>query len=121
MRSLMERAAEEFLNEGYEYQAAKKILDDTPPELQSAARAQLLPKRTVPDGCFIWLNYLIWLEGVLEVVPSLPLLAVEVEGLLALRRSRDRFRSTHPACPSCGMPNEPHALRCRECMGEISK
>jgi hypothetical protein len=120
-RELLTRAAEEFLNEGYEYQSAERILRETPPELQAEARRKLLPSRTVPDGCFVWLGYLVWLEGVLEIAPSLPLLASEAEGLLILRRARMRFRASHPPCPHCGMPNEEHALRCRECMKEIQR
>jgi hypothetical protein len=119
-RALLEKAAQEFLVEGYEYQAAEKTLRDTPPELLPEARAHLLPKRTVPDGCFVWLNHLVWLESVLEVVP-LSLLAIEVEGIIVLRRARERFQRDHPPCPACGMPNEKHALRCRECMEEIKK
>lgn len=79
-----------------------------------------MPPRTVPQGCFEWIGYLIWLEGVLEVT-DLPLLAVETEALLALKRERQRFQAEHPPCPRCGMPNEAHALRCRECMGEIAR
>jgi hypothetical protein len=119
-RSQLAKAAEEFLLEGYEYQAAEKILRETPAELQDEARRRLLPKRTVAEGYFIWLGYLVWLESVLEVQPSLTLLAGEVEGLIILRRARDHFRATHPPCPHCGMPNEEHALRCRECMKEIA-
>jgi hypothetical protein len=120
-RELLTQAAEEFLNEGYEYQSAEPILRDTPPELQAEARRKLLPTRTVPDGCFAWLGYLVWLEGVLEIAPSLPLLASEAEGLLILKRARNHFRASHPPCPHCGMPNEAHALRCRECMKEIQR
>jgi hypothetical protein len=118
-RSLLEKAAEEFLAEGYEYQTAAKILEKTAPEHLEEARRKLLPPRTVPDGCFVWLSYLIWLDDILEVVPGLQLLASEAEGLLVLRRARNRFLNTHPPCPHCGLPNEAHADRCRECMGEI--
>jgi hypothetical protein len=114
------RAAAEFFEEGYEYPIASKILADTPVELQAEARGKLLPRRTVPDGCYVWASYLIWLERVLDVV-DLQLAAAEVEGLMILRRERNRFESGHPPCPRCGMPNALHLLRCRECMAEIGK
>lgn len=119
------RAVREFFEEGYEYPVASKILRDTPAELQAEARRKLLPPRTAPDGCFVWLAYLIWLERVLDLSPGIgamvSLHATETEGLLLLKRERSRFQASHPPCPHCGMPNEVHALRCRECMGEIAK
>lgn len=120
-RGLLERAAGEFLLEGYEYRTAGKIIQDTHPDDREEAREKLLSPRTVPEGCFVFLQYLIWLEQVLEIVPSLQLMAEEVAGLLILRRARNRFQHAHPPCPHCGMPNEEHALSCRECMKEISR
>jgi len=79
-----------------------------------------MPARTVPDGCFLWIDYLLWLERMLEI-EDLPLNAVEAEALLVLKRERNRFQAEHPPCPHCGMPNESHALRCRECMEEIKR
>ena len=116
--AMLRRAAAEYFNEGYEYSTAAPILRDTPPELQAEAREKLLPKRTVPDGWFTWVSHLVWLERVLEIAP-VPLDAAEVEGLLILKSERTRFQNAHPPCPHCGMPNEVHALRCRECMGVI--
>lgn len=112
-------AAAEFFEEGYDYPVASKTLRDTPAELQEQARREMrYGMRSVPDGCFVWIGYLVWLERVLDVV-ELPLLAVEVEGLLLLRRERNRFEAGHPPCPHCGLPNATHLLRCRECMGEL--
>jgi len=115
---LLARAAQEFFNEGFSAPEAERILERTPPELRAAARATLMPPRTVPDGAFGWVGYLIWLEGVLEIV-QVRLTAVEVEALITLKRARNRFQAEHPPCPHCGMPNEAHALCCRECMKEI--
>ena len=115
---LLRRAAQEFFEEGFAAPEVERILRGTPPELQEDARRSLMPARTVPDGCFAWVNYLVWLERVLEVAP-VPLNAIDVDALLALKRERSRFEAAHPPCPHCGMPNEAHALRCRECMGEI--
>ena len=120
-RELLEKAAEEFLLEGYEYQTAKSILERTKPEDLAEARSKLFAPRTVPDGCFRWLRYLIWLDDVIEVAPGLPLNADEVDGLLVLRRARDHFQAEHPPCPHCGAPNERHALRCRECTEAIKR
>jgi hypothetical protein len=113
-------AAREFFEEGYAYPEASRTLAQTAPEHQAEARKALLPQRTLPDGYYVWIAHLIWIERVLEIV-SLDLAAVEVEGLLMLKQERNRFQAAHPPCPHCGMPNEAHALICRECMGEIGK
>jgi hypothetical protein len=117
---LLRRAAAEYFNEGFVYAEIHRILENTPPENRQAARDSLLPPRSVPDGCFIWIGHLVWLERVLEIA-NVPLTAAEAEGLLVLQRERNRFQAGHPPCPRCGMPNEPHALNCRECMAEINR
>jgi hypothetical protein len=116
--AMLRRAAAEFFIEGFVAPEAARILANTKPEDQEKARQSIMPPRTAPDGAFAWINYLIWLEQVLEVV-DVPLNGVEVEALMALKRERIKFQNAHPPCPHCGMPNEAHALRCRECMGEI--
>ncbi|MHB1673771.1 MAG: hypothetical protein ACYCSP_05920 [Acidobacteriaceae bacterium] len=118
--NLLRRAAQEFFAEGFAAPEAERALRGTDPELLEEARKSFMPPRSVPDGCFHWIHYLIWLEGVLEIT-DVPLTAEEVEALRTLKRERARFQAEHPACPHCGMPNESHALRCRECMGEIGK
>lgn len=111
-------AAAEFFLEGYEWPDTKRKLDQTPPELKAEAMRSMMQPRTLPEGCYVWVAYLIWLEGILEVT-TVALFAVEVEGLLLLKQERIRFQNAHPPCPQCGMPNERHTLRCRECMAEI--
>ena len=116
--ALLKSAAAEFFIEGFMAPEVNRILATTEPARQEAARKSLSPQRTVPDGAFAWVNYLIWLEQVLELV-DVPLSGVEVEALMVLKRERNRFQVEHPPCPHCGMPNEAHALRCRECMESI--
>lgn len=116
--AMLKRAAAEFFIDGFAAPEVNRILASTAPELQEAARASLCSPHTVPDGGFVWIGYLIWLEQVLEIV-DLPLMAVEVQALMVLKRERNSFQASHPPCPHCGLPNEAHALRCRECMGEI--
>lgn len=121
-RALLEQAAKEFLIEGYEWPEVEKVLRSTAdPAARQEAREKLLSPRTVPDGCFYFLQHIIWLDGMLEIAPHLPLFAEEAEGLLILRRARNWFQRTHPPCPYCGMPNEEHALQCRECLKEIAR
>jgi hypothetical protein len=114
------KAIQEFFLEGYEYPEASKMLESTRPEHRAAARAKLFTPRTLADGYYTWVFYLVWLERILEVA-QIPLFAVEAEGLVVLRQERNRFQASHPPCPHCGMPNEQLAFRCRECMGEIGK
>ena len=115
---LVRRAAAEIFNEGFMYAEIDRTLKNTAPEMRVEAYEQMRPKRTVPDGCFDWVHHLIWVENLLEIV-DLPLTAIEAEGLVALKRERIRFQAEHPPCPKCGMPNETHAFKCRECMADI--
>lgn len=115
--AVLKCAAAEFFLEGFMAREVARKLEHTPPELQGAARQSMMP-RTIPDGGFVWIGYLLWLEQVLEIVP-VTLNAWEVEALMVLKRERACFQAEHPACSHCGMPNEAHALCCRECGGEI--
>ena len=116
--ALVRKAAAEHFSEGFMYAEMERILKNTDPLKRAQAYEAMRPKRTVPDGCFAWIAHLVWLEGLLEIADP-RLTADEAEGLLVLKRERTRFQAEHPPCPKCGMPNEQHALRCRECMAEI--
>lgn len=119
-RALVRKAAAEYFLEGFLYAEIDRVLRNTEPSLRAEAYERLRFKRSVPDGCFSWIQHLVWLEGILDVT-ALPLNAEETEGLVVLKRERLRFQAEHPACLKCGMPNEAHALRCRECMAEIPR
>lgn len=116
--ALVRRAAAELFNEGFMHAEVQRKVRSTPEHLRMDAYESLQPKRTVPDGCFDWIDHLVWLEKMLELV-DLQLTASEATGIVELRRERARFQREHPACPQCGMPNEPHAFTCRECLAEI--
>lgn len=116
---LLRRAAAEYFIEGFLSAETRRRLDQALPEERIDVLEAMQPLRTVPEGCFTWIAHLIWLEQVLEIVP-VPLTASEVEGLLVLKQERLRFQAEHPPCPKCGMPNEEHAIRCRECMAELN-
>jgi hypothetical protein len=116
--ALVRRAAAEYFIEGFLYAETERILKNTPVELRVEAFESRRPPRSVPDGCFVWINHLVWLERMLEVT-ALALTADEAEGLRVLKSERLRFQAAHPPCPHCGMPNEKQAFRCQECMGEI--
>ncbi len=114
-------AAEEFLEEGYAYPIAARELRNTAPEYQAEASLKLFPRRRSADGFFLWLQHLIWLEGVLEIQPHLELTAEQVEGLRILRLARSRFLRSHPPCPHCGMPNDPDTFNCRDCLKKVKR
>jgi hypothetical protein len=116
--ALVRRALAEYFLEGFEGVELDRRIKSTPEDLRLQALESLQRRRTVPDGCFLWVQHLIWLERMLEIAP-VPLSAVEALGLIELKRERNRFQAEHPACPHCGLPNEPHAFTCRECMAEI--
>jgi hypothetical protein len=116
---MLRRAAAEYFVEGFLGGELRRILAQTEDvEARLAARERMLPQRQAPDGYFVWINHLVWLERLLEIAP-VRLTAAEVEGLMVLKDERNRFEAAHPACPHCGMPNERLTLRCRECGGEI--
>lgn len=117
-RALVRKAAAEFFAEGFMHAEIERIIENTEPAMRAEAYETMRPKRSVPDGCFTWIAHLVWLERLLEIVDA-PLTAQEAEGLMALKSERARFQAEHPPCPKCGMPNEEHAFRCRECMAEI--
>ncbi len=116
--ALVRKAAAEYFLEGFMYAEIDRVLKNTLPETRAEAYERMRPQRTVPDGCFAWIGHLVWIENMLEIA-DLQLTAVEAEGLLLLKRERSRFQSEHPPCPKCGMPNEAHAFKCRECMADI--
>lgn len=113
------KAAAEYFNEGFESGEIRRILRDTDPALRVEAYEARRAPRSVPDGCFRWVEHLVWLESVLDY--GVDLTAEEAQGLVIVKRERARFQSEHPYCSKCGMPNEAHALRCRECMAEMPK
>lgn len=115
---LLRRAAAEYFTEGFMHAEIERILKNTEPALRAEAYETMRVKRSVPDGCFTWVAHLLWLEEILEVAQP-ALTAEQAEGLVVLKRERKRFQAEHPPCPKCGMPNEEHAFRCRECMAEI--
>jgi len=115
---LVRTAAAEYFIEGYLYAEMRRIIENTDPDRRVEAYEQSRPPRTVPDGCFGWITHLIWLENLLEICP-LQLTAQEAEGLVTLKRARVKFQAEHPPCPKCGMPNEAHAFKCRECFADI--
>lgn len=113
-------AATEFFEEGFAFAAVEDILRNTSPEHLEEAERVHLPRRQSADGLFDWLHHLIWLEGALEVQPSLMLTAVELQGLQVLRRARHEFERTHPRCPQCSNANDRYDFRCRSCGAELN-
>lgn len=119
-RSMASIAINELFDEGFMASEIARTIANTEPDLRPHAYESMRPERTVPDGCFEWAHHLVWLEQLLEVSP-VPLMAIEAEGLVMLKRERARFRNDHPPCPRCGMPNDKAAFACRECFAEIRK
>lgn len=115
----LEIAIAEFFEEGYAYQVNKHEIDETPLDLRSEAVAAMLPQRSQAEGFYLWVRYLAWLDGVLDLAPHLSLARIEAEGLNAFRRGRTQFQRSHPPCHHCGMPNEAEAYSCHHCWKEI--
>ena len=60
------------------------------------------PQRTLSPGYYRWSGYLFTLEEMRDCgIPVSDLQAIELEGLLEVRRARHTFNVAHPCC-SCG-------------------
>lgn len=117
----LELAIEEFLEEGYAYQVNRLEIEETPEADREEALRKMLPPRLQAEGYFCWLRHLVWLDGIRELAPELRCTALEVEGLAALHRARNRFQRSHPPCPGCGMPNEETNHRCHQCLKDLKR
>jgi hypothetical protein len=72
-------------------------------------------------GYYRWGNYLIWLEGRLQVGAVVrEMTALEAGGLYALAQARHKFEREHPPCSSCGERQDNRAaLMCWSCGQEF--
>lgn len=113
------QAADDFFEEGFQLPFALKVIADTEPEERAEAEEKLLPRRMYADGYYIWLQYLIWLDGVIELQQGQRLTVAELEGMRVLRSARSRFLKAHPPCHHCGQPEETTVVRCRHCGMEL--
>ncbi|MEZ2347428.1 hypothetical protein [Terriglobus sp. RCC_193] len=111
-------AADDFFEEGFQLPFALKVIAETEPEERAEAEEKMLPRRQYADGYYVWLNYLVWLDAVVEMQPQ-SLSVAELEGLRVLRTARNHFLRTHPSCHACGRPEEATVVRCRHCGAEI--
>jgi hypothetical protein len=109
---------EEFIADGIRIDADDPNLDN----IERLLRDQTV--RTVAEGYFERLRYLLWLESTLEFgAPAglSPLLRDEVEGMRAVRSARAEFSRRHPSCPNCGELNNASAFSCRGCGKDLRK
>jgi ribosomal protein L40E len=80
------------------------------------------PKRSVSQGYFLWVGYLLWLRSVTALPGSgIELMADEAEGLLVVNEAEAEFRRQHPSCWKCGALNEASACSCRRCQAEFKR
>lgn len=120
--------------ERYAYQLLCQTVDARPRPSRQAARAAaaLDPERLaragesstpVPLAHQLWLSYLLWLEEALRALGAPPrdVSGVELAGLQALGRARNRFLQSHTLCPRCEQvnPRASAATRCRRCSAEL--
>jgi hypothetical protein len=81
------------------------------------AIADLPDEQTLADGFYVWVAYLFWLDGTLQVAPAAAgeLLADEVEGLRAIANARAKFYQEYAPCPRCSKMIERVGLCCEHC------
>ena len=121
--------------ERYAYRLLCQTTDERRPTSRGAARlaAALDPQRLeragetsppVPLAYQLWLSYLLWLEEALRALGAPPgdVSGVELAGLQALGRARDRFLNAHQVCPRCQgvTPRATAAKRCSRCGHQLS-
>lgn len=113
-------AAREYFEEDWAFRKAQRTLllgrvDDRAMFVQKS-----LPKRTLAEGYYSWIEYLSWLSGMHEIAQFRDLTMAEAEGLRLYRAARDEWFAKHPRCGKCGAINDKFALACTECGQKFS-
>lgn len=101
-------ALEEIFEEDFARARVERIAASASPE-QRERLAQSAAQRTLSPGYYRFAQHLLHLEAARDagiVFSPRDLAAFEVDGLVALLRARENFRGRHPACGSCGAPQE---------------
>jgi hypothetical protein len=105
-------AAREFYEEQWEWGRVEAAGD-------VANRRQLIeqsvPPRTLAEGYYVWVAYLVWLLRAVDHVQFRELHAADVEGLKIVIDARNEFLRHHPRCARCGAMNDKFAMNCCEC------
>jgi hypothetical protein len=82
-------------------------------------------QRTLPDGYYSWVGYLLYLESLLELglqFSPRELEAADAIGLLVLKTARAEWSREHPACDDCGRPQETRfATHCPYCGAKFAR
>jgi hypothetical protein len=92
------------------------------PERAVEAVSKTNPPRSVSQGYYLWVMYLMWLKSVMGLPgQQIELYGDEAEGLLVLADAERAFRKEHPSCYKCGALNMKHAGSCRECGAEFKE
>ena len=94
-------AVEELLEESFRRYLLGSVVDRMADD-DGVRMLGSLPARTLSPGYYKWAGYLLDLEELRECeIPIGDLQAIEIQGLVHLRRARHAFNVLHPCC-SCG-------------------
>jgi hypothetical protein len=110
-------AAREFLEESWAFIKIRSLRSAIANREELIRKS--LPKRTVSEGYYRWVEYLAWLSVLHEFVRFRDLTAAEAIGLRIVAEARDEFLSAHPKCSKCGATNDKYAMRCSACKSEL--
>lgn len=108
-------AASEAFEQGWAWHGAMRTLRRGRVADQTEFLQRVIPQRSLAEGYYAWIDYLIWLSATHDIVPFRELSAIEVEGIKIIRAARDKFLSDRVRCGKCGSLNDKHALACSEC------
>lgn len=113
-------AAREVFEEGLAWKRVQRrlLLDRVPDRAEFIE--QCMPARNLADGYYAWIDYLLWLSTMHDVVSFRDLTASEAEGIRLVRAARDEFAARHVHCPKCGELNDRAAVGCSSCATPFS-
>jgi hypothetical protein len=112
-------AAREYYEEGWGWRKVRRASKQQLANREEFIR-KTLPPRTLADGYYLWIDYLVWLLSTVETLRIETLAASEVEGIRIVSEARAEFARKHPRCYRCGAQNENFAMRCAECQQDFS-
>jgi hypothetical protein len=112
-------AAREVFEEGWSFRKVERTLRQNDVRERADLIQKVVGKRTLAEGYYEWVSYLLWLSRMHEIVEFHGLLFIEVRGIEVVREQKTLFMAAHPGCYKCGAMNEKFAMRCVECKADL--
>ncbi|HWR37698.1 MAG TPA: hypothetical protein VN622_17685 [Clostridia bacterium] len=116
-------AALELYAEQLREQECGALEDRQKRPLTEAVRNSFRKDRTLAEGYYDWVLYLLKLKDQISVGVDvgIQLSADEVDGLRSVEAAFQEFRREHPPCPRCGALNRSFAVVCWNCRTKMKE